>query len=223
MNRLLLSVGTVALAAFCATGSLPAQAADAPATSIESAALGFESETARLLATHAEGGAALEDALVALIRDQPDQAAAVSGLIAQLGARPTPGQIAAAGNAIRRAAHFTPEELQQAISQLVALADDPAMMAMNIMAVSPYLEDDAQAALGLALAKATTLLREGGKPDAAGVIEAEIATAKDSPLQRAYLIEQGEDPLVTSSTSEAPKKNAVAAPIDFEPQTASPN
>lgn len=220
MSRFL---SAVALVALFAVGGVAAQAADAPATGIESPASGFASEAARLLAAHAEGGAALEDALVALIKDQPDQAVAVSGLIAQLGARPTPGQIAAAGNAIRRAAHFTPEELQQAISQLVALADDPAMMAMNIMAVSPYLENDAQAALGLALAKATALLRESGKNEIAGVIDAEIATAKDSPLQRAYLAERGEDLLVTGSTSNAPKKNVIAPPIDFEPQTASPN
>ncbi len=220
MSRLLWAVAFVAL---FAGGIAVARAADAPAAGIESPASGFASEAARLLAAQPEGGAALEEALVALVKDQPDQAKAVSELIAQLGARPTPGQIAAAGNAIRLAAHFTPEELQQAIAQLVALADDPATMAMNIMAVSPYLEDGAQAALGLGLAKAAMLLKQSGKVDIAGLIDAEIATAKDSPLQRAYLTERGGDVLATSSTTDVRKKNTIDPPGNFETQTASPN
>jgi stage V sporulation protein SpoVS len=91
------------------------------------------------------------------------------------------------------------------------------------VAVSPYLEDDTQAALGLALARAATQLRESGKAEIAALIDAEITTAKDSPLQRAYLAERGEDLMVTSSTNKALKTNAVAQPIDFEPQMASPN
>lgn len=224
MSRLL---SAVALVVLFAAGSAVARAADAPAassaTNIENPTTGFASDVARLLAAYPEGGVALEEALVALVKDQADQAMAVSELITQLGARPTPGQIAAVGNAIRLAAHFSPEKLQQAIAQLVALADDPVMMAMNIMAVSPYLEDDTQAVLGLALAKATMLLKQSGKVDIAGVIDAEIATAKDSPLHRAYVTERGGDALTTGSTNSVPKKNTIDPPRNFEPQTASPN
>ncbi|HEY4343299.1 MAG TPA: hypothetical protein VGN05_03060 [Parvibaculum sp.] len=207
-----------ALAALLVTTAISARAEEPPASGTAQSTLA--TEVVPLLAAHPDGGQELEDALAALVAAQPDPAVAVSELIALLGTRPSAGQIAAAGNAIRRSAKYSVAALQKAIAELIVSADDPVTMARNTVAVAPYLDDAGQAAIGTALARAMTAFRENGKASIAGVIDLEIATAVDSPLQRAYVAERGE-PIQTGTPRL--RDNAVKpfiAPKDFEPQRA---
>jgi hypothetical protein len=198
---------------------MPAQAAETPAT--VAAQQTFASEARRLFTAYADGGVELEDALAALIDAQPDPAAAVSELIGLLGARPTPGQIAAAGNAIRRAANYTVDALMKAIAALIVAADDPMMMTMNTLAISPYLDAERQAAIGVGLARAAAGLRDSGRGSIAEVIDVEIATAEAGPLRQAYVTERGE--AITTKGIRQNQKNPLNLPPDYEPQSASPN
>jgi hypothetical protein len=221
MNRFFPAILT---AAFLVASAPSAQAAEGDGTSTAAgvAKTALTPQVAALLATYPTGGKELEDALAALLDEQADPAGSVAELIAALGARPSPGQIAAAGNAIRRAAKYTVEQLQTAIAELIVASDDPVLMAMNTIAISPYLDDAGKAAIGVAIARAITVFRTTGRTAVAAVIDVEIATGEDGPLKEAYIAERGEV-FPTTGTRQNDTTAPLEVPPNFEPQTGSPS